>query len=257
MHYLQLTVGMCLALFLAMLLLYRAGYRLGRHRRRKFDDTGEATGAVTGAVFALLGLMIAFTFSGAFGRLDARRQIIVQEANAIGTAYLRLDLLPREAQAPLRAAFRDYTASRAALYPLLMDPPAARRELATTDRLQREIWSRAVAASQAPESHSARMLLLPALNDMIDITTTRSVAARTHTPWLVYFTLCMLALACAALAGYGASASDRLSLGHMTGFAAITAFTLYVMLDIEFPRYGLVNLAQVNQTLVDLARTMR
>ena len=84
-------------------------------------------GAVDGAVFALLGLMIAFTFSGAASRLEVRRQLIVQEANAIGTAYLRLDLLPPGAQPGLREDFRQYVDARLAVYSKLPDIEAAKR----------------------------------------------------------------------------------------------------------------------------------
>jgi len=85
-------------LYFGMILLLELGRRLGRLRQRKDEEAARAgLGAVEGAVFALLGLLIAFTFSGAALRFDARRQLIVQEANAIGTAWLRLSLLPAKA----------------------------------------------------------------------------------------------------------------------------------------------------------------
>ncbi len=84
----------CISLFLGMSLFSIICYRFGHRRRQEEDAPSEVSGAIIGAVFALLGLLIAFTFSGAYSRFDARRQLIVQEANAIGTAYLRLDLLP-------------------------------------------------------------------------------------------------------------------------------------------------------------------
>ena len=84
----------CISLFVGMSLLSIVCYPLGYHRQREEDAPQEVSGAVVGAVFALLGLLMAFTFSGAYSRFDVRRQLIVQEANAIGTAYLRLDLLP-------------------------------------------------------------------------------------------------------------------------------------------------------------------
>src|SRR5262245_57741494 len=91
-------------LFLGMLLLVEVGRRIGL-RRIAVDINGarEGLGVVDGAVFGLLGLLVAFTFSGAAARFDLRRDLIVQETNAIGTAYLRLDLLPPAAQPPLRA----------------------------------------------------------------------------------------------------------------------------------------------------------
>lgn len=95
-------------------------------------------------MFALLGLLIAFTFSGALSRFDSRRFGAVDEANAIGTAYLRIDLLPASTRPKLREAMRAYTDSRIATYRLLPDIAAARAELERSRALQAEIWSQAV-----------------------------------------------------------------------------------------------------------------
>src|SRR5512147_455234 len=104
-------------LFVGMILLLEFGRRLGRRREGKDEEGARAgLGAVEGAVFALLGLLIAFTFSGAASRFDARRELIVEEANAIGTAYLRLDILPAGAQPALREKFRQYVETRLEVY---------------------------------------------------------------------------------------------------------------------------------------------
>jgi hypothetical protein len=82
---------------------------------------------VEGSVFGLLGLLVAFTFSGASSRFDTRRHLIVEETNAIGTAYLRLDVLPSTVQPALRDSFRRYLDSRLAIYRKLPDAAAAKR----------------------------------------------------------------------------------------------------------------------------------
>jgi acyl-CoA synthetase (AMP-forming)/AMP-acid ligase II len=100
-----------------MLAMQEIGRRLGVRARTMAGDAAVAgTGVVEGAVFALLGLLIAFTFSGAASRFDERRKLIVEEANAIGTAYLRIDLLPVAAQADMRDSFRRYLDTRLAAY---------------------------------------------------------------------------------------------------------------------------------------------
>lgn len=247
----------CVSLFAGMSLLSIVCYRFGRRRLKEGNAEPEVSGAIIGAVFALLGLLVAFTFSGAYSRFDTRRQLIVHEANAIGTAYLRLDLLPASAQPILRKKLREYAASRAALFEELADVQSAKSELARTVALEHEIWSQAVSASAIPEYQSARLLLLPALNEMIDLVTTRTVAIHTHPPLPVFGMLFALALACAGLTGYRACASEYP--GHLYNFmlAAITACVLYLILDIEYPRYGLIRLDAANNVLVDLVKTMR
>src|SRR5437899_11343800 len=111
-------------------------------------------------VFGLLELLISFTFSGAASRFDARRQMVIQETNNIGTAYLHLDLLPTEAQAPLREYFRRYVDARIAIYGKLLDIDAAKEELVKANSLQREIWRQALAAMRAPGAAGAAMAQL-------------------------------------------------------------------------------------------------
>lgn len=247
----------CVSLFFGMSLLSVMCYRLGHRRLSQKDSPQEVTGTIIGSVFALLGLLIAFTFSGAYSRFDLRRQLIVQEANAIGTAYLRLDLLPVSSQVPLREKFRAYTISRATLYKKLTDEEEARRELVRAHTLQKEIWALALSATMDPQYQPTRLLLLPTLNQMIDIVTTRSVAIQTHPPFLIWAMLCGIALACAGLTGYRAGISRHLGLFYHILLAAITASVLYVILDLEYPRYGLIRLDSINRVLVELAETMK
>jgi len=247
------TVG----LFFGMLLLLEVGRRIGVRRIAKDPEGASAgLGAVEGAVFGLLGLLLAFTFSGAASRFDTRRQLVVEEANAIGTAYLRLDLLPAAAQPALRESFRKYVESRLEVYRKLPDIQAARAELARATTRQGEIWAQAVAACRV-EGPPCTILLLPALNQMIDITTTRTMAARMHPPSIIFGLLFGLALAASMLAGYGMAGRKARSWIHIVGFAAIMTVTVYVIIDLEFPRLGLIRVDAFDQVLIDLRESMK
>jgi hypothetical protein len=245
-----------LTLFAGMLLLLEAGRRLGVLRgARDYEGARAGLAAVEGATFALLGLLIAFTFSGAAGRFEARRDLIVQEANAIGTAWLRIDLLPEAAQPELREAFRRYLDSRLETYAKLPDLDAARAELARGARLQEEIWSRVVAACALPEARYC-VVVFSALNEMIDITTTRAMASENHPPVIIFVLLFALALGCSLMAGFAMSGSRERPLLHMTGFAAIMALSVYVILDLEYPRLGWIRVDAADHVLRDLRATM-
>lgn len=255
----SLATLIAIALFLGIMLLLEIGRRIGVRRLATDPDGARAgTGAVEGAVFALLGLLIAFTFSGAASRFDDRRALIVEEANDIGTAYLRLDLLPASAQLALRDLFRRYVDSRLETYRKMLDPDAAKAELARAAELQEKIWHRAIAASQTEGAPpSAAMLLLPALNQMIDITTTRTMATQLHPPMVVFAMLFGLALGGALLAGYGMAGSRARSWLHMVGFAAVVAGAVYVIIDLEYPRLGLIRVDAFDTALVELRNGMK
>src|SRR5512134_2321727 len=141
---------LAVGLFLSMLILSDVGRRIGMRRLAQDPEGAEVgVGVVDGAIFALLGLLIAFTFSGAASRFDTRRQLIVEETNDIGTAYLRLDLLPADAQAALRESFRRYVEARLEYYRSLPDNVVAEQARAKATKLHEEIWRQAVAASHA------------------------------------------------------------------------------------------------------------
>ena len=232
--------------------------RVGERAIASYGSIGSTIGSLEAAVFALLGLLIAFTFSGALTRFDTRRAQVVQEANAIGTAWLRIDLLPAKAQPKLRASFKAYVDSRIGTYRKLPDIKAARSELAYSEELQQQIWTQAVAALHHPQARpQAELLLIPALNDMFDITTTRITAMEMHPPLIIYGMLVALALVAALLAGYQSAGEKGYAWIHRLAFAAIVSLTVYVILEIEYPRLGLVRIDAIDHLLVDVRAGMK
>lgn len=248
-----------LLLFFSMLACLELGRRIGR-RRANADPQGwqAGTGVIEGAIFALLGLMLGFTFSAAIGRLDTRRQLIVAEANAIGTAYLRLDLLPAPEQPAMRDLFRRYTDARLSVYAKVReDLAAAFAELDRSTALQGEIWQATVAATRAADGSAASRLLLPAINEMIDITAVRTTTARTHNPLLFYALIACLLLISSLLAGYAMSWSRDRNWLHIVGFAVVTTAVVYVIIDIDYPRIGLVRMDAADQVLYETRAAMK
>lgn len=246
------------ALFGGILLFLSLGRWIGRRiMAREHVEALPSVGSLETAVFALLGLLIAFTFSGALSRFDVRRAQIVDEANAIGTAWLRIDLLPAATQPKLRGAFREYVDARIATYRKLPDITGAHAELARSQQLQNDIWTQAVAATRLPEARPGlELAVLAPLNAMFDIATVRAVATQMHPPTIIYVMLVGLALASALLAGYQAAGEARFDWVHGLGFAIVVALTLFVILDIEYPRLGFVRLDALDRLLVDVRAGM-
>lgn len=236
-----------LLLFPVMILLLEAGRRL-RSRRAN----AEGSSAVEGAVFGLFGLLLAFTFSGAVSRYDAHRLLLTEEVNNIGTAYLRLGLLPVETQPALRQLFRDYTTSRLDLFNSLR--PEISLETAC---LQTEIWRKSIsAASSNHASIDANKLLLPAINDMIDVTATRQNAFNMHPPAVVFLLLFFFSCGSAFMAGYSMK-SIHVDWVYTLALASAVTLTVYATLEIEYPRQGLIRLAHLDRGLITLRDSMK
>jgi hypothetical protein len=244
-------------LFVVMMLSVEVGRRVGRQRYATDKDSfADGLGAAEGAIFALLGLLIAFTFSGAASRFEERRHLITQEANDIGTAWLRIDLLPPADQPAMRDLFRRYTDLRIAAYERVRDEASTVAKSAAAQRLQGEIWQLAVAGVRKPEaSPGAAQVLLPSLNAMFDIVTTRNTATRNHPPLAIYLLLGVLCAVGSMLFGYSIGPSRNPNWMHRLAFAGIMALAIYVILDLEFPRRGLIRIDGEDQVLVDLRQS--
>jgi hypothetical protein len=243
---------------LAMLAFAEFGRRVGVAKlARDPDGLPKGAGAVEAAVFALLGLLLAFEFSGAASRFEARRHLITAETNAIGTAYLRIDMLAADAQPEMKELFRRYLDSRLDTHRNPADRAATQAGIARDAALQGEIWARAVAEVRRPDAPTqAAMLLLPALNEMIDITTTRLMATRNHPPLIIFLLLVGISLVSALLVGYDASVNKGRNWLHKFVFAVILSLTTYVIVDLEFPRVGLIRIDSADQALVELRESM-
>jgi hypothetical protein len=241
----------------AMLLLLEIGRRIGK-QSMKGDPAGshQGLGPAEAGIFGLMGLIIALTFSGAASRFDQRRMMIIDEANSIGTAYLRVDLLPEEAQPLVRIDFRDYLEARIELYRNIADKNKVSEIEQKTASLQMKLWKESVDASHKSENTSASILLLPALNSMFDICSTRTAVRKVHQPKIIFVVMILQALVCSIIAGYGMAIKKSRSWIHLIGFTLVLLVTLIVILDMEFPRIGFIRIDALDVLLSDLRKLM-
>ncbi len=253
-----LAIASSVGVFLGMVVCLEIGYRLGRHSAERLTRVAfEGIGAMEGAVFALLGLLLAFSFAGSTGRLDARRQLIVQEANAIGTAYLRVDLLAGNTQPEMRHLFREYLDARLRVYASLPDLNATDRAFARAVEIQQRIWSQAIDARATDPTRDVSRVLLPALNEMIDIATARSIALHTRLSLLIFYLLIGVALLSGLFAGYAMAKRERRSLLHLFLYAAIISIIIYAIVDLDDPRSGLIRVDAADNALMQLRSSIQ
>lgn len=257
MSYNASTELLLVGLFAGMMIALVIGQRLGRRDRSEdTDSTLLRLTAVEAAIFGLMGLMIAFTFSGAADRYEMRRQLVVDEANNIGTAYLRLDLLPTSKQPALREQYRQYVKARLGAY-RGSDLDMSNAEMAKVAALQQDMWSGTVAALEAVDPEFVDFVLSP-LNDLIEITTSRTIAALSHTPKLIMAMLLLLSLVCSLLAGYVIAGIQTRQVGlHLLAFAFVMTATIFLIIDLDYPRDGIIRLDFADKALEDLLVRMK
>lgn len=253
------TILISAGLFAGMLVCFEVGRRVGRARlARDPEGLTVGSGPIEAAIFGLLGLLLAFTFSGAASRFETRRDLITQEVNAIGTAYRRLDVLPEDLKPGLRQLFRRYVDVRATVYRDQADKPLTAKRLAEGAELQNQIWVGAMRAFNRPETPvQAEVLLLAALNEMFDMATTRVGATMNHPPAVIYYLLAALSLVSALLVGYVMCGTELRSWFYMLLLTVTLSITFYVILDLEYPRSGTIRVDAADQLLQDLGRSLR
>jgi hypothetical protein len=239
-----------LGAFLGVSASLEIGYRLARQGRH------EGAGSLEAAVFALLGLLLGFSFAGASTRLDKRRELIVQEANAIGTAYLRLDLLPPEPKTEMRRMLRDYLDQRLRIFADFPDISAAERDNKIATEMQRKIWELAARSTEPESMRTAALLLLPALNEAFDTAATRTALLYAHIPALILGLLVVVSLLSGLLAGYGMAKRGTRGWLHGIVYALTLAATIYVVVDLDYPRFGFIRVDASDNALIQLRQTL-
>jgi hypothetical protein len=245
-------VGTALALLLGLFAVTELGYRIGRRHVRATGEERGSVGAVQGAVLGLLGLLLGFNFSGAAHRLVERQDMMVSEANAISTAYLRMDLLEEPHRTRARDILRRYVDLRILLQREL-DESRFAAGLAECEELQTKLWNEVVPAVKVSPS---AVLVLPAVNQVIDDHALRLASGRRHAPMPVMILLVISALISLGMVGYGAGISGAKRNLSVTGpLILLIAMAFWVTIDMEYPRHGLMQLNL--QSMLDLQRSMR
>lgn len=240
-----------------LLLCAEVGFRLGR---RAYDthpeNHGARQGAVSGvqtAILGLLGLLLGFTFALATARYDVRRELIVKDANAIGTAYLRTSLLPEAHVAPVRELLRQYLSLRIVYFPLADDPAKLAEGLQKSAGLQHQLWDHAVAAGK--ESPSAMTsLFIDALNATFDVEGERLAAAAARIPPVVWVLVLVVgALGCLTSSYLSGAAGARSPFSSFV-LPLLIAIVITLIFDLMHPREGLIGLSQ--KPLADLQSSL-
>lgn len=259
MRFEQVAALFAAGIFAGFLLTAEIGRRLGRARIAK-HPSGLPTGvsAAEAGAFAVIGLVLAFAFSGAATRFEGRRHLITNEINAIGTAYLRLDLLPDEARLKLQPQFRDYVNVRRSMYRHADRPEFGAAAWQRTVAMQQSLWRDAVQGTRLPGvSPQATTLLLSAINEMIDISAERTLATMNHPPRIVFILLAGLCLAGGLLTGYGSAANASRSWFHAITLASVLSLTCFVVMDLEYPRLGWFRVDAADFAFDELRKSMR
>jgi hypothetical protein len=239
------------AIFAALLgLAIEGGYRLGRYRHAP-DEKEQSVGAMVASILGLVALVLSFTFSLAASRFDARRQAVLEEANAIGTTFLRARFLPQPQRGDVEELLRQYVDIRLQG----VRTRFAENELEQSEAIQNKLWTSAseVVSSQ-PDSISVG-LFVQSLNDVIDLHAKRvMLGLRSRIPLVIWIGVLGLAVIGLASVGYQAGLSATRRSPAMIALVFAFAIVLMLISDLDRAHEGLLRVGQ--QALVDVRKSM-
>lgn len=242
------------ALFVLMLLSIFLGLRVGKRRLKKNEEENSGNSTVVASLFGLFGFLLAFTFGMSGNRFDNRREAVLNEANAIGTAMLRADMYEPAERNLFRKEFSQYLEARIGFFEAGRDENKIDAAHRAADISSRELWARATRLSADAGHLAATNQMIPALNDMFDAATVRNMREKSRVPDTIVIMLFILSMASAFYVGYSSASKGRLDWFIVIGFCLLTAVVIYITLDLDRPRRGLIKVDTSHQAIVDLRK---
>lgn len=239
-------------LIFGVLATHEIGFRLGSMVRTADEPFDRQVGLVRASTAALVAFLVGFAFSGAASRFIDRMDIIVKEANALGTAYLRADTLADPQRSELKAALKEYTADRVQLL------SGERREriaplLAKVGGLHERMWRAAFKGTQ--ENATLALLVMPPVNEVIDLHAVHLAMARRHLPLPIMAVLLGTAAIGIGLIGFGNGRLGRRFTLLDSVYGVVLAVALWMTIDLDYPALGIIQLS--NLSVVEALAAMK
>jgi hypothetical protein len=246
------------AIVVGLLVLSLVANELGfRHGHNRHDQETELSKTVSntlkGSIFALVALLLAFSFSATSSRYDMRQRLVLDQANAIGTAYLRAGLLGTAARDAIRGTLRQYVQVRLESYRSGYHTARSGELQLQIERLMSDLW-REVERENASNPEAIRTsLIVPAANEVIDLSSSRAWANRNHLPDPVLALLLTSVIISSLLLGHSSGQAGRRHPGLWLASNVVLVLVLYVVLDFDRPRRGIIRIDQAPLTELQAA----
>ena len=243
------SIAIAFTLFVTIVLFNEAGFRVGRFvQARTNDEIKTLTGSIQASILGLLALLLGFTFSMSMQRFDNRSMALIEEANAIGTAILRVQLLPAEHKKQADQLFQEYVGLRVAIGQLDLTKIEERNHYnRKISDVQNALWSLAIAATNSDPRPVTTGAFVKSLNDVIDAQGKRNALLQMHVPEVVLILLFVVFVSSGGIMGYSAGLSSKRMVVPIILVSLLITLIVFIIIDLDRPKRGFI---QVNQSVM-------
>ena len=251
------SIAIAVTLFIAIVLCNEIGFKTGCFIQSRTDSEVKAlTGSIQASILGLLALLLGFTFSMSVQRYDNRSIALIDEANAIGTAVLRVQLLPEEYKEDANKLFREYVNLRVSIGKLnltkLKERNIYNKKIAD---LQGKLWALAISATNADPRPVTTGAFVKSLNDVIDSQGRRNALQQMHVPEMVFILLFVVFISSGGIMGYSAGLSGKRIVAPIILVSLLITLIVFIIIDLDRPKRGLI---EVNQgPLIELLDSIK
>ncbi|OQP47305.1 hypothetical protein A4H97_07320 [Niastella yeongjuensis] len=247
---------LCLLLFVAMLFMVQLGRIAGKKWKQEESET-KGISFLLNAIFGLSAFILAFTFGMSASRYSNVRDLIIEEANNIGTALLRSDLYTDSVQDAFRADFKKYIDARVSFYDHVADADLLNKARLDAENARIELWRRVAQQSKGPNMIIPSNNMIPALNSMFDIATTIEMTLYARVPDLIIYMLFILGLVTSFIGGYTSKDIKQKDWIIIIAFALFSSMVTYITLDLGRPMRGVMKGNIGKQAIIDIRKSLR
>ncbi|PQO35700.1 hypothetical protein C5Y96_08580 [Blastopirellula marina] len=243
------------SIFVLTFIANEVGFRAGS-REGKNDSEGAraVSNGLKASILGLAALLLGFSFSTTTTKHYQRQRLVLDEANAIGTCYLRAGLLGEPQKSELQQSLKRFTNLRLKHFELALDHDAYDETLSQMQTELDQIWHSVETTAQTQPDRVVPSQIVPAANSVIDLNTTRLWSARNHMPQPVVILLCICIIVSSMITGHSSGQVGKRYLGLWFAFNVLLTLVLFVILDFDRPRRGLIQVD--HHPLVEVLETM-
>lgn len=249
MLYSHSSVLIVAVLFIAIIMLNEIGFRIGRFVQSRTDsEVKSLTGSIQASILGLLALLLGFTFSMSMQRYDNRSMALIDEANAIGTAILRVQLLPEKYRDEAGRLFQEYVGLRVDIGQLDLTKTEERKKYNhKIASVQNKLWSLAISATEDDPRPVTTGAFIKSLNDVIDSQGKRNALLQMQVPEVALLLLFIVFISSGGIMGYSAGLSGKRIFVPIVLVSTLITLIVFIIIDLDRPKRGLI---QVDQTIM-------